>query len=133
MKNSIEMIANYLQLIETFQAEEDLFETILHPEFVQTQFPNALNPQMQSSDRAEIFRRMKIGKTILTNQKYEIQSSLEKGSHTVVEAIWTGTMAVDAGPLKAGKTLKAYFCMIFDFKDGQIYRQRNYDCFDPIL
>jgi hypothetical protein len=48
----------------------------------------------------------------------------------VLEAIWTGTLAVGFGTLKPGDQLRARFAQIFEFKDGLIWRQRNYDCFE---
>ncbi|MCB0631806.1 MAG: hypothetical protein R2824_20670 [Saprospiraceae bacterium] len=35
------------------------------------------------------------------------------------------------GNLSAGEDMVAYFAQFFEFKDGKIYRQRNYDCFEP--
>ena len=30
-----------------------------------------------------------------------------------------------------GTTMRARFAIFFEFRNGQIARQRNYDCFDP--
>ncbi|HEV7667585.1 MAG TPA: hypothetical protein VGS22_03610 [Thermoanaerobaculia bacterium] len=49
----------------------------------------------------------------------------------IVESIWTGTVAVDAGPFKAGTTMRARFAQFFVFAEGRIVEIRNYDCFDP--
>jgi hypothetical protein len=35
------------------------------------------------------------------------------------------------GALKPGDQIRARFAQFFRFKDGLIWRQRNYDCFDP--
>ena len=40
-------------------------------------------------------------------------------------------MAVDAGHLEASTELKAHICAVFELKVGLIYRQRNYDCYEP--
>jgi ketosteroid isomerase-like protein len=42
---------------------------------------------------------------------------------------WTGTLAVDAGPLPAGTRMEAHSAMWFTVRDGRIARQENYDCF----
>lgn len=75
---------------------------------------------------------MAIGRTILANdnQSFEITGFVENGSRAVVEAKWRGTMAISAGQLAAGQELKAFFCMVFEFRDGKIHKQRNYDCFE---
>ena len=38
-----------------------------------------------------------------------------------------------SGPLalESGSSLRAHFAMFFEFKDGLISSQRNYDCFEP--
>lgn len=130
MPDAISKIREYLRFIETFQTEPALFEGILHPAFVQTELPNALNKAGQTSDRADLFRRMELGKAMLSAQRYEVSTAFESGSQAVVEARWTGTLAIDAGAWKKGQVMTAHFCMVFDLEDGLIVRQRNYDCFE---
>lgn len=94
------------------------------PEVEQTEFPNLLNKQGQASGWADLFRRMAIGRTILANdnQSFEITGFVENGSRAVVEAKWRGTMAISAGQLAAGQELKAFFCMVFEFR---VYTRRE--------
>ncbi|HUP56448.1 MAG TPA: hypothetical protein VM598_03280 [Bdellovibrionota bacterium] len=54
----------------------------------------------------------------------------DAGERTAVELVWSGTMAIEAGALKPGQRLKAYFCIVLEGRDGKIFRQRNYDCFE---
>jgi len=49
----------------------------------------------------------------------------------VLEVTWRGRLAVPVGSLKPGDEMRARFAVIFEFRDGRIFRQRNYDCFDP--
>jgi len=42
-----------------------------------------------------------------------------------------GTLAIFIGNLPAGGEMTAYFAQLFESRDGKIYRQRNYDCFEP--
>ena len=124
------LIREYLQKIEMFESDPDRYTGLLHENFVQEEMPNLLNRRGQKSDAAQTIQRIAVGKQILSQQSFEIISSIEQTDRAVVEAVWLGTMAVDAGPLKKGQKLKAYFCMIFQFKDGKIFRQKNYDCFE---
>jgi ketosteroid isomerase-like protein len=130
MPDPIQTIREYLRLLETFQIEPALYERILHADFVQTELPNALNKAGQKSDRAEVFRRMGLGKAMLERQRFDVTTAFASGDQAVVEARWTGTLAIDAGALQKGQSITAHFCMVFDMKDGLIWRQRNYDCFD---
>ncbi len=67
----------------------------------------------------------------MSAQHFEIVNALVNGSHAAVEAIWTGTLAIPLGSLPAGGQMRARFGVFLEFRDGQIIRQRNYDCFDP--
>ena len=125
-----ESVRKYLRLLESNCIDEAAYTELLHPEVEQTEFPNLLNKQGQASGWADLFRRMAIGRTILANQSFEITGFVENGSRAVVEAKWRGTMAISAGQLAAGQELKAFFCMVFEFRDGKIHKQRNDDCFE---
>jgi len=132
MQPLFDQVERYLRLIEGFHTKPRDFEPLLHADFVQTELPNTLNPRGQQSDRAGVLARLSVARQILAEQSFEIGRHCEDERHLFVEAVWRGTMAVDAGPLKRGQTMTAYFCMVFEFKDGLIWRQRNYDCFEPL-
>lgn len=125
------LIRNYLNLLESFVDEPDAYAKVFHPEFRQTELPNLLNRNGQESDLTSLFARMKAGKGLLSKQTYEVLGMVEEKDRLVTEALWTGTVAADLGPFKKGQELKAHFCMVFEFRDGLLYRQRNYDCFEP--
>jgi len=131
MSSQLESIQRYVQLVTEFSTDRAAFEALLHPEFLQTELPNALNPVGQQSDRDKAFSRLQSARQILTAQQLTITNHCEQGQQVFVEAVWTGEMAVDAGPLRRGQTLRATFCMAFEFQGDRIFRQRNYDCFDP--
>jgi ketosteroid isomerase-like protein len=46
------------------------------------------------------------------------------------EARWEAELAVPVCSLTAGDIMRAHFAMFFEFRDGRIWRQRNYDCFE---
>jgi ketosteroid isomerase-like protein len=71
------------------------------------------------------------GRQIIDKQSYEITNTCHAGNSVILEARWTGILAIPLGNLKAGDKMEAYFAQFFEFKDGKIYRQRNYDCFLP--
>ena len=95
------------------------------------EFPNRLSPNGRRSDLAAMLKGAETGQKILAKQHYEIQRELEMGNRVALEVVWTGTMAVAAGDLKAGQGMRAHFAVFLDFRDGKIAAQRNYDCFDP--
>ena len=51
------------------------------------------------------------------------------GSLVMIEYEWSGVLAVPMGSLAPGDTLRGNCAVSLEFRDGQIVRQRNYDCF----
>jgi len=125
-----EKVERYLKTIEAFDGAA--MGELLQRDFEQTEFPNALNPLGQQSNRADCLRRLETARQILTRQRFEVTNHCESGDQVFVEAVWSGQMAVDAGPLKKGQELTAHFCIAFEFKDDLLFRQRNYNCFERL-
>ncbi|MGD9636365.1 MAG: nuclear transport factor 2 family protein, partial [Pirellulales bacterium] len=90
-----------------------------------------LNPAGGRSDLARLLKRAESASSLIKDQRYELHSLLAQEDQVAVEATWTGVLIVPLETLPAGSALKAHFAMFFDLREGQIYRQRNYDCFEP--
>jgi ketosteroid isomerase-like protein len=101
------------------------------PEAIQEEFPNRLTPNGASRNLAALLEGAERGKKVLSGQTFDIRAIMAGGDRVAVEAIWTGKLAIPIGNLKAGDEMKARFAMFFEMRNGKIYRQRNYDCFDP--
>jgi len=71
------------------------------------------------------------GKKVITDERYEITNIVASGDTLAVETIWTGVLQIPYDSLPIGGIVRARFAVFFEFKDGKIQRQRNYDCFDP--
>jgi ketosteroid isomerase-like protein len=130
MSEQLEIVNRYLKLVESLELNEENAEDILHSDYLQWELPNLLNKAGQTSDAGDSYKRMQVAKSILAVQKYEVTKTMEQADVVVIEAIWTGEMALDAGSFHKGQVLKAFFCMIFEFQSGKIHRVRNYDCFE---
>ena len=126
----LETVKRWYELIESFSVTESDFKPLLHPDIEQTEYPNLITPGIVVSNYETLLQRIPNGKKLLKSQKYDIQRTYEAGETLITEVIWTAEVGADIGAFKAGQQLKAYFCCVFDFKDGRIYRQRNYDCFE---
>ncbi|MCC2545606.1 hypothetical protein LJY25_04055 [Hymenobacter sp. BT175] len=48
----------------------------------------------------------------------------------LVEGRWEATAIRNIGPLLSGERMAAQLCVIFELKDGKIYRQRRYPCYE---
>jgi ketosteroid isomerase-like protein len=130
MSARIEIVKAYFVLLENFSSDKNEYAKLLHPEMIATIFPNLISPQIKVYKSADVAGGVEAGKVVLNEQHYIIQQTFETPEALIVESKWTGTMRIDAGKLKKGQSLTAYICFIFEFRDGKIFRQRNYDCYD---
>ena len=73
------------------------------------------------------------GKKLLIREEYEVKNLVSTGNTVLLECIWRGTVANPLGNTPAGGQMSADFAQVFEFKNGKIFRQRNYDCFKPAL
>lgn len=126
----IELARQYIAILQAGNDAEAL-QRRLHPALEQEEFPNALFPRGQRRDLAGIVASFERGRGLVADQRYEIVNVIANGEQVVLELVWNGTMSVDAGPLRAGQVLRARFAAVLEFRDGLIFRQRNYDCYDP--
>jgi ketosteroid isomerase-like protein len=126
---NLETVRTYLAAIESGEADA-LLSSIFTEDIRQIELPNRLNPSGQQSDLAGMLQRNERGRKVLRSQHYEIVSEVAQGSRVAVEAVWTGILSVPLGTLRPGSEMKAYFAMFFEFRDGRIASQRNYDCFE---
>ena len=120
----------FLKMMEERKASSDL-EKFYHPEIEQSEYSNAIIKNTIVRNLADLKAASERGQKFLLKETYEIKHLFSSGDVVILEAVWKGTPAVAVGTIPAGGQMTAYFAQIFEFKDGKIYRQRNYDCFEP--
>jgi len=122
-------VRRYLKTIEdgTFADVADLFT----PDMVMEQLPNRVYPQGLRGSVSQMADGFERGRKLLSHQTYEIKNALVIDNAVAVEVLWTGTLALSFGNLSAGSRMRAHSAMFFEFRDGKIVSQRNYDCFEP--
>jgi hypothetical protein len=128
---NVATMLSFVRSVEHFLADIEVYRILLHDEVEFTEYPNLITKfgQIRKADAG--LKGISIGRQILQTQQYQFLNIIDAGETVTAEILWTATMAIDAGHLKKGQELKAHICMIVEFKDGKIYRQRNYDCYDP--
>lgn len=126
---NVKKVEQYLRSIETgdFSYIADLFA----PEAVVEQLPNRIYPNGLKAGVSAIAEAFKKGRKLLSDQSYEISNCIAEGDRVSLEVLWTGTLAVAFGSMAAGSQMRAHSAMFFQFKNGKIVSQRNYDCFEP--
>jgi ketosteroid isomerase-like protein len=130
-EKNIAIVRAYLAVVERLEGAEALGR-FWHPEGEFEELPNAIAPRGSKRDRASITASFERGRAILASQRYEIVNAFGAGDQLLVELVWTGTMKIDAGSLRAGQMLRASCAAVIELRDGLIYRQRQYDCYDPL-
>ena len=130
MANNQLLVLDFLKMLEQRRPAKE-FVNFYHPGVEQIEFPNAITKNTKKRTLAELKEAYEKGGALLTKEQYEVKNLLSIGETTILECVWRGTLAVPLGNIPAGGQMVAYFAQIFEFKDGKIFRQRNYDCFEP--
>ena len=126
---NLDIVRRYLKNVEngTFSDVAPLFT----PDVVMEQLPNRIYPQGLRATISQMSTAFEKGRKLLSAQTYEIKNAVANRDSVSVEVLWTGTLAVSLGSLAAGSQMRCHSAMFFEFKDGKISSQRNYDCFEP--
>jgi len=126
---NLKKVEHYLKSIENgdFAYIVNLFSPVALVE----QLPNRIYPNGIRSGVSQMAEAFEKGRKLLSSQSYEIKSCLLDGDKLSIEVLWTGTLALAFGSLPVGSQMRAHSAMFFEFKDGKIVSQRNYDCFEP--
>ena len=128
-ESHLEKLRRYLKSIETgeFAYVAELFSA----DAVMEQLPNRIYPNGIRSGVSRMAEAFEKGRKLLSSQSYEIKNSVVNGDKVSLEVLWTGKLAISFGSLAAGSEMRAHSAMFFEFADGKIVSQRNYDCFEP--
>ncbi|NOT09153.1 MAG: nuclear transport factor 2 family protein [Gemmatimonadales bacterium] len=111
---------------------DDAIERFFTQDVVQEEFPNRLLPHGARRDLQGMKDAAARGKGVMASQRLEVVNAVSTGDHLAIEAKWSGTLAISIAPtLQAGDEMRARFAVFFEFRDGKIAAQRNYDCFEP--
>lgn len=123
-----EVVTAYLQAVEAQNVDEA--NRLMHPEIEQVEHPNKVVPTGKRYDLAAMRAAGERGRAIMASQRFEIRSMIVEGDRAAVQIAWSGTLAVAAGALPAGHVMRAQVCSIIELKDGKVWRQEQYDCFE---
>lgn len=127
-----DIVNEFLKAISDGKSGNEL-KRFYDEDVIQIEFPNLLTRKIIERNLNDILEASVKGKQVISNQKYEIIKSYAVDDNVIIEAIWTGVLAIPVGKLAAGDEMKAYFSQIFEFRNGKIVKQRNYDCFENFM
>jgi SnoaL-like domain len=131
--NEAELIERAKRFVAAIAAAEprEIVEAFYAPDVLQEEYPNLLLPNGAVRDFINLRAAYDKSRYSIVRQSYEVVNAIASSNCVVLETIWTASLAVGIGKLSPGDTMRARFAQIFEFRDGLIFRIRNYDCFDP--
>ena len=127
---NVALVQAYFETIQHGADPEEL-ATFFAPNVVQTEFPNQFAPNGASRDLKGLQEAAERGRSSMSSQRVELLKIFADDRTVVVEAEWSGTLAVSIGDLEPGTVMRARFAQFLELQDGRITAQRNYDCFYP--
>jgi ketosteroid isomerase-like protein len=114
-------VLTYLRAIEAMDLAA--VDRLVHPELEVIEHPNRLNPAGQRYDRAAIRAAGERGRAAMARQRYEVRGLIVDADRAAVQIAWTGV-------LHDGREMRAQICSVIELRDGLIWRQQQYDCFE---
>jgi len=124
----VETITAYLRAIE--RRDHEAVAALQAPAIEVVEHPNKLNPAGKRYDRAALRAAAERGRAVLSSERYDVRSMIVDGDRAAAQIAWTGILAVAYGDLPVGHAMTAQICSVFELRDGKIYRQEQYDCFE---
>jgi ketosteroid isomerase-like protein len=123
------IVERYLALVAHHDSDPAAIRHLLEDGMRFVEHPNLFSPGGSDRDVPRIMASLEQGRRLLSGQRYEVLGHAVDGETVVTRVRWTGTLAVEAGPLPVGTELEAHSSMWFTIRGGRIARQENYDCF----
>ncbi|NIJ43438.1 ketosteroid isomerase-like protein [Parvibaculum indicum] len=121
---------SFVRAVEQMNGQE--MEGYFAPDVQQIEMPNVFKPSGETRDLNALKAGIEKAKGVIEQQRFDILKTIASGDMVVLEMLWHGTVVADLPALPKGQKLKAHCVAIFEFKEGQVIRLRNYDCFDAI-
>lgn len=129
--NNADRIRAYLAVLGDLTSPPGSLASLLHEDVEQIEFPNRLVPNGARRNRQQMLDGFARGKSVTRAQHFGITAIYEQGDTAVAEFDWWAELTVPIGSLAAGERMTGRFVTVVEFRDGLVWRQRNYDCFDP--
>jgi ketosteroid isomerase-like protein len=126
----ISIVHDFIHALERRESFDEV-RAFYHPDVVQIEYPNIFLKNGSTRTLQDLADASERGKKVMQKETFQVLNSYVYGHTVIVEVLWIGTLAVPIGQLPVGGEMKAHFAQFFEFADGKIIRQRNYDCFEP--
>lgn len=129
-KSAVEVAHALHQALEAGQHGAQLKGLFTEDAFT-IEHPNPIRPRGGRSDLQKMLAASEAGAGLLREQRYQVHSALDHGDLAIFRLTWTGVIAKDAGPFRAGQVLTAQIAQFIQVRDGRIASIETYDCYPP--
>jgi ketosteroid isomerase-like protein len=128
----VPVVERYLATVTDMDADPAAVAALVHPDARFVERPNLVAPTGRRRDAACALAALAHSRALMRSHRFDALEHIVAGERVVTRAVWTGTLAIDAGSLPAGTELRADCCMVFTVREGRIAGQENYDCYHPV-
>lgn len=125
------MVRRYYEIVGDLTYTEDDLASVLHPDSTLVEHPNPVVPNGARRGLSETLAGFKAGRSLLSEQSFEIYELLTDGDRAAVRATWKGTVSQDIGPYKEGLEMTAHVAAFVTVRDGLVLEHETFDCYEP--
>ncbi len=130
---SIALVERWLGSFDDGWPSEQELDEMLAPDVRFLERPNIFNQAGSDRDRATMLRGLEVGRSLLSTQRFEPLAHVVDGDVVVTRMRWSGELAADAGPFRAGTKLTAWCVAHITIRAGRIAHIEQHDCYETPL
>lgn len=93
--------------------------------------PNAIKPKGAKGSIENMIAESTRGAGLLSTQTYAVREAIEHADLAILRLTWTGIIARDLGPFRAGQVLTAHIAQFIRVRDGRVASIETFDCYEP--
>lgn len=126
---AVALVERWLACFDGRFPDGEELDEILAPDARFLERPNVFNQDGSDRDRVTMLAGIEVGRSLLTSQHFEPIAHVVEGDTVVTRMRWTGELAKDAGPFRAGTKLTAWCVAHYTIVDGRITHIEQHDCY----
>lgn len=130
MDSALKIARDLYSALEAGRAGPEL-APFFHEDAYTLEHPNLLKPRGARLDAARMLHESQTGAALLAQQRFLVRSALELGDTAIVRLTWSGVVAREVGPFRAGQQLNAQIAQFITVRAGRIACIETYDCYEP--
>jgi ketosteroid isomerase-like protein len=125
------VVRRYYEIVGDLTYTEDDLASVLHPDSTLVEHPNPVSPHGARRGLRETLDGFTAGRSLLSEQSFEIHELLTNGDRAAVRAVWRGAVGQDIGPYKKGLEMTAHVAAFVTVRDGLVLEHETFDCYEP--